>query len=237
MSQSNTPGDPQTIHPRVFFSVRTMCIALLYEYMYACACPTLIPSNEYMYACACPTLIPTIGGGHPPSIIMGARRRNLRLARGSADSGCLLTHLCLYHALPRPHPASHPHNTLACNYSSLPPLSVLPPPHTHTFQHIIFCKYIGPRLCVRFFVKGARSMGLLHIHTTHFINTRKHPTPKRLDKVYKGESLGCTPLFPSTKTVRLWDVYRYRTGCISLVSLFNPLFKRSRLHCFDICLM
>jgi len=161
--------------------------------MYACACPTLIPSNEYMYACACPTLIPTIGGGHPPSIIMGARRRNLRLARGSADSGCLRTHLCLYHALPRPHPASHPHNTLACNYSSLPPLSVLPPPHTHTFQHIIFCKYIGPRLCVRFFVKGARSMGLLHIHTTHFINTRKHPTPKRLDKVYKGVLV--VPLF------------------------------------------
>ena len=85
------------------------------------------------------------------------------------------------------------HNILSCNHSSLTPSSVLPPPHTHTFQHIIFCKYIGPRLCVRFFVKGARSMGLLHIHTTHFINTRKHPTPKRLDKVYKGVLV--VPLF------------------------------------------
>ena len=35
-------------------------------------------------------------------------------------------------------------------------------PQTYTFQHTIFCKYIGPGLCVRFFVKGAHSMGLLH---------------------------------------------------------------------------
>jgi len=124
-------------------------------------------------------------GGLPPSI-MGARPRNLRLARGSADSGCLRAHRYLHHAPPTPDPASHPHNTLACNHSSLPPSSVLPPPHTHTFQHIILCKYIGSRLCVRFFVKGARNMGLLHIHTTHSINTRKHPTPTRLGKVYKG---------------------------------------------------
>ena len=98
----------------------------------------------------------TLGRGLPPPI-MGARRQNLRLARGSADSGCLRAHRYLHHAPPRPHPASHPHNTLACNHSSLPPSSVLPPPHTHTFQHIIFCEYISPRLCVRFFVKGART--------------------------------------------------------------------------------
>jgi len=123
--------------------------------------------------------------GTPPSI-MGARRRNLRLARGSADSGCLRADRYLHHVPPRPHPASHPHNTLACNHSSLPPPSVLPPPHTHTFQHIIFCEYLGPRLCVRYFVNGARSMGLLHIHTSHSINTRILPTSTRLAKVYKG---------------------------------------------------
>ena len=44
MLQSNTPGDPHTIHPHMFCSVRTMCIALLHEYMYACACPTSIPN-------------------------------------------------------------------------------------------------------------------------------------------------------------------------------------------------
>ena len=136
---------------------------------------------------SCPlSQLKAIGGELPSSIIMGARRRNLRLARGGADSGCLRAHCYLHHAPPRPHLASHPHNTLAYNHSSLPPPSVLPLPRTHTFQHIIFCKYIGPRLCVRFFVKGARSMGLLHIHTTHCINTRKPPTPTRLGKVYKG---------------------------------------------------
>jgi len=138
----------------------------------------------------------TIGGGLPPSI-MGVRRRNLQLAHGSADSGCLRAHCYLHHAPPRPHLASHPHNTLAYNHSSLPPPSVLPLPRTHTFQHIIFCKYIGPRLCVRFFVKGARSMGLLHIHTTHSMNNHKHPTPTRLGKDTKEPWLYPSP--PLTK--------------------------------------
>ena len=34
---------------------------------------------------------------------MGARRRNLRLARGSAKYVCLRAHRCLHHAPPRPH--------------------------------------------------------------------------------------------------------------------------------------
>ena len=63
------------------------------------------------------------------------------------------------------------HSTLARNNTSLPSPSLLPHPHTHTFQHTIFCKTIDPRLCVRFFVKGARNMG--------------PPTPTRLGKVYK----------------------------------------------------
>jgi len=39
----------------------------------------------------------------PPSIIMGVRRRNLRLARGSAKSVCLRAHHYLHHKPPRPH--------------------------------------------------------------------------------------------------------------------------------------
>jgi len=154
---------------------------------------------------------------------MGARRRNLRLARGSADSGCLCAHRCLHHAPPRPHPASHPHNTLACNHSSLPPPSVLPPTHAHTFQHIIFCKYIGPRLCVRFFVKGARSMGLSHIHTIHSIYTRKHPNPTRLGKVYKGALV--VPLSSPHQRAFVCGAWigTAQVG-VSLVSLFDPLF-------------
>jgi len=50
--QSNTPGDPHTIHPRILCSVRTMCIALLHEYMYACAYPTSIHNvREQNNAC------------------------------------------------------------------------------------------------------------------------------------------------------------------------------------------
>ena len=45
----------------------------------------------------------TIWLGLPPSIIMGVRRRNLRLARGSAESVCLHAHRCLHHAPPKPH--------------------------------------------------------------------------------------------------------------------------------------
>jgi len=78
----------------------------------------------------------TIGRELPPSI-MGARRRNLRLARYSADASCLCAHRYLHHAPPRPHPASHPHNTLACNHSSLPPPPVLKPP-TPTPSNTLF---------------------------------------------------------------------------------------------------
>ena len=60
--QNNNPGDPHTIHLRMLCSVRTMCIELLHEYMYACACPTSLPSareqnNPYcrwcMRTCEC----------------------------------------------------------------------------------------------------------------------------------------------------------------------------------------
>jgi len=104
----------------------------------------------------------------------GAHWRNLRLARGSTDSVVfVLAATCSMlrqDLIPGLTPAQH--NTLARNNTSLPPPSVLPPPHTHTFQHtIFFCKIIDPRLCVRFFVKGARSVG--------------PPTPTHLGKVYK----------------------------------------------------
>ena len=50
------------------------------------------------------------------------------------------------------------------------------------------------------------------------------------------QSLGYTPLLPSPKSVRLWSVFRYPKVGVSLVPLFDPLFKRFRLHCFNVCL-
>ena len=116
----------------------------------------------------------------------------------SAHSVCLRARPYLHHALTRLYarPPTHitplhvttlhshlpsAHNTLFIVFSVLYS-SLL---HTHTSQHIVFCKHIGPRLCVRFFVKGAHSMGLIHIHTKHSINTRKYPTPTPLGKVFK----------------------------------------------------
>jgi len=122
--------------------------------------------------------------------------------------------------------------------TSIPPIplylfaiSGLPPPHT--LKSIILCTYVGHRLSVRFFMKGAHSMGLFHIHTNHSINTCKHPTPTRLGKVRVG--VGC----PSSPHQRAF-VCGACTGTaqvgVSCVSLFGPLFKRSGMHCLHVCL-
>jgi len=63
--------------------------------------PPLLPSDQHP---PCPlSQLKTIWLGLPPSIIMGARWRNLRLARDSAESVCLRAHCYLHHAPPRPH--------------------------------------------------------------------------------------------------------------------------------------
>jgi len=111
---------------------------------------------------------------------------------------CLRARPCLHHASTRPYTRPPTHTTplhVTTLHSHLPSahttlfiaISVLYShlPHNHAFQHIIVCKHIGPRLCVRFFMKGAHTMSLLHTHTNHSINTRKHPTPTPLGQVYK----------------------------------------------------
>ena len=59
------------------------------------------------------------------------------------------------------YPASHPHNTTSLHATT--PHSHLPlyshPPTPTPSNTPFFCIFIDPRLCVRFFVKGARSMG------------------------------------------------------------------------------
>jgi len=87
---------------------------------------------------------------------------------------CLCSRRYLQHAPPRPHTRPHTRTTQhPCTQQHLTPTSLCTPtpPHPHLPTHHFFCKFIDPRLCVRFFVKGARSMG--------------PATPTHLGKVYK----------------------------------------------------
>ena len=141
--------------------------------------------------------------------------------------------LCLSSCLPLPvvcssktsYPASHPHNTIPLHASS--PHSHLPlyshPPTPTPSNTPFFCKIIDPRLCVRFFVNGARRMGT------------PAPTVTRVGKVCK-EGL-VVPLSPPHQRAFVFGACTGTTQVvISLESLFDPLFKQSRLHCFAICL-
>jgi len=127
-------------------------------------------------------LLKTIGGGLPSSI-MGARRRKLRLARGSADSVCLCGH-CYHHAPPRPHTRPHTLTTplhATTLHSHLLPAHI-PAAHSHL--------YFGYRLPVTARIPGlvptvAKDRADRYLHSTHSINTCQHPTPTRLGQVYK----------------------------------------------------
>ena len=75
--------------------------------------------------------------------------------------------------------------------------------------------------------RGWHTMGLFHIHTNHSINTRAHPTPPRLGKVYK-RPLVVPPSFPHQRAFVCGACIGTAQVGVSLVSLFNPLFKQSR---------
>jgi len=153
-----------------------------------------------------------IGGGLSPSI-MGAWRRNLRLARGSANSVCLLLRHYLQYAPPKIQPPTHTTPLLAPHF---PPTSL-----PTTQLHLIAISVLAINSLL------ARTPGLvptivkdsatLHNYTNHSINTRTQPTSTRLGKVYKRKllhklRLGCSALPPSPRSIRLWDLHRHRTG-------------------------
>jgi len=81
----------------------------------------------------------------------------------------------------------------------------------------------------------AKDTATLHIHSTHSINTRTHPTPTRLGQVYK-RALVVPPSFPHQRAFVRGAFIGTAQVDVLLVSLFDLLFKRSRWHCFDICL-
>jgi len=104
--------------------------------------PNTLPYYPRIHHHPCPlSQTTTIGGEFPPSI-MGARRRNLRLARGSADSVCLRAHRYLHYAPPRPHTRPCTLTTFlhtATLHSHLLPANAAPP-HSHLCLPVRFAE-------------------------------------------------------------------------------------------------
>ena len=150
---------------------------------------------------------------------MGARRRHLRLVGVSADSVCLRAHHYLYHAPPRPQIRPHTHTTplhASTLHSHLLPAHTAPP-HSHL--------YFGYKLPVRHVPLGlvsvaAKDSVTLHIHSTHSINTHKHPTPTRLGIVYK-RALVVPPSSPHQGVFVCGACIGTAQVGVSLVSLFG----------------
>jgi len=155
--------------------------------------------------------------------------QKLRLTRGSAHAAAPILFVFVLIATctmpsqdltPGLAPSQH-----RCTQHHLTPTSLCTPtpPHPHLpTHHFFFGKIIDPRLCVRFFVKGARSM--------------RPPTPTHLGKVYK-RALVVPLSSPHQRAFVCGACLGTAQVGVSLVSLLNPLFKQSRLHCFHICLM
>ena len=169
---------------------------------------------------------------HPPCPLpqwVGTPPINPGRAAASPMIGAQQLRLCLSSCSPLPDPcsaetslpASHPHTTLACKttlHSHL--LSThIPAPHSHL--------YFGYRQPVPGAPLGLVSAAAKDRVTLHI--------PSRLGKVYKRALV----VPPSSLHQRMF-VCGACTGTaqvgISLVSLCDPQFKRSRLHCLDVCL-
>jgi len=156
------------------------------------------------------------------------------LARGSADCVCLRARHYLHHVPTKPHAWSLTRTTPlhATTLLSLLSPAHAPAPHSHL--------YFGYKLPVRHVLPdlvsaAANDRAILRIQSNHSINTRKHTTPTPLGKVYTGALV-----VPSFTNHQRAFVCGACTGTaqvgVSLVSLFDPLFKLSRLHCLNVCL-
>jgi len=165
---------------------------------------------------------------------MVAPRRHLQLARGNADSVCRRADRYLHHAPPGPHTQPRTHTTplhATTLHSHLLPAHT-PAPHSHLcFGH----KQPVPGAPLGFVLAAAKDSATLHIYSTHSINTRKQPTPTPLGKVYT-RALVVPSCSPHQRAFVCGACTCTAQVGVSLVSLFDPLFKRSRLHCFNVCL-
>ena len=132
--------------------------------------------------------------------------------------------LCLssYSPLPAPcsaetsHPASHPHNTFACHHTSLPP-----PTRQHPSTPFGY-KLPVPGAPLGFVSAAAKDRATLHI-------------PSRLGQTHK-RALVVPPSSPHQRAFVCGACTGTAQVGASLVSLFDALLKRSRLHCLNVCL-
>jgi len=155
-------------------------------------------------------------------------RRNIRLARGSAEFVCLRANHYLHHGPPRTRTRPRTHttslNATTLHSHLLPAHTVAPHSHLY-FAYKTACpaRAAGPRLSFR------KGQSTLHIHSTHSINTGTHLTPTRLGKVYK-RALVVPPSSPHQRAFVCGACADTAQVGVWLVLLFDPLFKRSRLH-------
>jgi len=152
--------------------------------------------------------VTTIGGGLPPL--------NHGRAAATPTIGARQHRLCLS-SYPAPCSAETSHRPRTLHSHLLP--TNTPALHSHL--------YFGCKLPVRHVPLGLASVATkdratLHIHS-------------RLGKVYK-RALVVPPSSPHQRAFVCWACTGTAQVGVSLVSLFDPLFKRSRLHCLDVCL-
>ena len=155
-------------------------------------------------------------------LMIGTRQRQC----GSADFVCLCAHRYLHHGLPRSHTWTRTLTTPlhATTLHSHVLSAHTPVPHSHLcFGY----KQPIPGALLGFALAAAKDSATLHIHSTHSINTRTHPTPTHLGQVCKRD-LVVPPSFPHQRVFVCGACIGTAQVGVSLVSLLNPLFKLSR---------
>jgi len=196
---------------------------------YPCSCsytltippPHTIPYYPQTKHPSCPhSHFKTVGGGLPPSE-RGGKTYDWRATAPTLFvfvfiSTCTMTCQDLTPGFaPSQHPCMQPHFTP----TSSPPT---PPRHLVTIS-------IGYKTTCRRAHLGLSQPSLR--------TARPFTSPTRLGKVYK-RALVVPPSSPHQRAFVCGACIGTVTAQVgvSLASLFDPLFKRSRLHCFDICL-
>ena len=82
---------------------------------------------------------------------------------------------------------------------------------------------------------AAQDRATHHIRSNHSVNTCTYPIPTHLGKVHK-RALIVPPSSPYQRVFVCGTCAGTTQVGVSLVSLFDPIFIRSRLHCLDVCL-